>query len=170
MLKKLAKRGPATFMDLIDTNWLAQLGAVIKVAVAMGLGGLVGMEREYAHRPAGFRTHMLVGGAAALLVGLADVLAVQFAHEESVMGHLRVDPIRVVEAVVAGVGFLGAGTIFRARSGERMAGLTTAASLLLVAGIGIAVALEQLLTAVAVTVLALIVLVFLRLGERHKFR
>lgn len=152
-------------MDLFDTNWLQQFTIIIKVAIAMVLGGVIGMEREFANKPAGFRTHMLVAGAAALLVGLADVLAFQFSMEEGAPRYLRVDPIRIVEAIVAGVAFLGAGTIFRAGKGGGMSGLTTAASLLLVAAVGVAVALEQLVTAVCVTGLALLVLGMLRFVE-----
>lgn len=152
-------------MDLIDTDWLAQLSIIVKVAIALLLGGLIGLEREYARKPAGFRTHMLVAGAAALLVGLADVLVTQFALEDGSPQYLRTDPIRIVEAIVAGVSFLGAGTIFRSGQGASMEGLTTAASILLAAAIGIAVALEQLGTAIGVTVLGLVVLRFVRIVE-----
>jgi putative Mg2+ transporter-C (MgtC) family protein len=154
-------------MDLFDTDWLAQLSIVIKVAIAMLLGGLIGLEREYARKPAGFRTHMLVAGAAALLVGLADVLVAQFALSQASPLYLRADPIRIVEAIIAGVAFLGAGTIFRSGQGKNMEGLTTAASILLAAGVGIAVALEQILTALGVTILGLVVLRFVRIADPH---
>lgn len=152
-------------MDLLDSDWMAQLAIVVKVSIAMLLGGLIGLEREYARKPAGFRTHMLVAGAAALLVGLADVLITQFALEDGSPQYLRTDPIRIVEAIVAGVSFLGAGTIFRSGQGSGMEGLTTAASILLAAAIGIAVALEQLGTAAGVTLLGLLVLRFVRIVE-----
>lgn len=152
-------------MDLLDTDWLSQLAIVVKVAIAMVLGGLIGLEREYARKPAGFRTHMLVAGAASLLVGLADVLVTQFALEQGSPQYLRTDPIRIVEAIVAGVSFLGAGTIFRSGKGRSMEGLTTAASVLLAAAIGIAVALEQIGTALGVTLLGLVVLRFVRIVE-----
>lgn len=158
-------------MDLFDTDWMAQLAIIVKVAVAMLLGGLIGLEREYARKPAGFRTHMMVAGAAALLVGLADVLVTQFSLEQGSPQYLRTDPIRIVEAIVAGVSFLGAGTIFRSREGLGMEGLTTAASILLAAAIGIAVSLEQVGTAVGVTVLGFLVLRFVRIVEpRHRHR
>lgn len=152
-------------MDLLDHNWLAQTAIIAKVAIGMLLGGLIGLEREYARKPAGFRTHMLVAGAAALLVGLSDVLVTQFSLEQGSPQYLRTDPIRIVEAVVGGVSFLGAGTIFRSGKYQGMEGLTTAASLLLAAAIGIAVALEQLITAIGVTVLGLLVLRFVRIVE-----
>lgn len=156
-------------MDFFDTNWAAQLSVIARVAFAMLLGGLIGLEREYARKPAGFRTHMLVSGAAALLVGLADVLVAQFALAQESPLFLRADPIRIVEAIIAGVAFLGAGTIFRSGQGKNMEGLTTAASILLAAGVGIAVALQQIVTAIGVTLLGLLVLRFVRIVEpRHR--
>jgi putative Mg2+ transporter-C (MgtC) family protein len=94
---------------------------------------------------------MLIAGAAALLVGLTDVLVARFATTEG----SRVDPIRVIEATVAAVGFLGAGTILRRPAAERVEGLTTAASLLLAAALGICVALRQFLLAGGVVILTL---------------
>src|SRR3546814_4049644 len=104
----------------------------------MVLGGVIGFEREMKDRPAGFRTHMLVAGAAALLVGLADLLGVRYSGEHY-RELVRVDPLRLIEAVVAAVGFLGAGAIFRSVD-DRVTGITTTASLLLDAALGIAVA------------------------------
>src|SRR5690606_37467981 len=80
---------------------------------------------------------------------------------------LRVDPIRLIEAVVTAVGFLGAGAIFRRAGGNSIAGLTTAASLLMVATIGIAASLHAQLLALAATVLTLAVLVVLAWVERR---
>lgn len=148
-------------MDLLDTNWLVQLEIAAKVTIAGVLGGAVGLERELANRPAGLRTHALLAATAALLVALADRLVANFAVE-GLAPVLRADPIRVVEAVVTGVAFLGAGTIFRHHGRDVVEGLTTAASLLLVAALGIAVALRQLLLAVLVTVLAVLLLRLLR--------
>jgi putative Mg2+ transporter-C (MgtC) family protein len=144
-------------VDIIDTNWLRQLQIVIQVVIAGVLGGLVGLERELANRPAGLRTHAILAAAAALLVGFSDLLVEHFVGE-TVPAMLRADPIRVVEAIVTGVAFLGAGTIFRHGGTSSVEGLTTASSLLLVAAIGIAVALEQLLLAVLVTGFALVLL------------
>ncbi|HEY7370320.1 MAG TPA: MgtC/SapB family protein [Thermoanaerobaculia bacterium] len=129
----------------------AQLQILAEVALAMVLGAALGLERELAGKPAGLRTHMLIAGAAALLVGLTDVLVARFATTEG----SRVDPIRVIEATVAAVGFLGAGTILRRPAAERVEGLTTAASLLLAAALGICVALRQFLLAGGVVILTL---------------
>jgi len=144
-------------MDFIDVQWQAQLQIVGTVVVAAILGGIVGMEREMADRPAGLRTHAILAAAACLLVSLPDALLEYYAAETA-SDVLRADPIRIVEAVVTGTAFLGAGTIFRDRDKGAVEGLTTAASLLLVGAIGIAVALNQLVTAVLVTVLMLILL------------
>ncbi|MCE7987835.1 MAG: MgtC/SapB family protein [Caldilinea sp. CFX5] len=121
----------------------------------MLLCALVGLERELADKPAGFRTHMLVGGAAALLVGLSNIIVEAALIDNT---HIQTDPIRVLEAIIAGISFLGAGTIFRRSDSGVTEGLTTAASLLFVAGIGASVAVGQLVLAVCTTVLALLVL------------
>lgn len=144
----------------------AELGVVLKTAYAMALGGAVGWERELKDRPAGFRTHMLVCGAAAMLVGLGDLLAVHFSAEDY-RELVRVDPIRLIEAVVAAVGFLGAGAIFRRGGGGAVTGLTTAASMLMVAVVGIAAGLGTYVLALAATLLTLGVLVVLNLIERR---
>ena len=122
----------------------------------MLLGGVIGFERELANKPAGFRTHMLVAGASALLVGMGETLVAKFAEDA---GHelIQADPFRIIGAVVSGVSFLGAGTIFRGGR-QHVEGLTTAASLLISASIGVAVGSRQWITAIGVTLLTLAVL------------
>lgn len=144
-------------IELVDTNWLSQLEIAAKVVIAGVLGGAVGLERELANRPAGLRTHAILAAAAALLVGLGDLLVTHFA-DETLPSALRADPLRIVEAIVTGVAFLGAGTIFRHREERLVEGLTTGASLLLVAAVGVAVAIGQLLLAGLVTLVSLILL------------
>ena len=126
-----------------------------KVVIAALLGGLVGLEREFAERPAGLRTHMLVGATATLFVMLADVMLSTFDPRDIITA----DPVRVIEAVVVGISFLGAGTILKyRREGERVVeGLTTSASILSVAAIGIAVALDVYILAVGAAVLNLFI-------------
>jgi len=127
------------------------------VALAMLLGGLVGLDREAARKPAGLRTHMLVSGAAALLVLLGHVMVKNY--DTKLASLLTSDPIRIIEAVITGVSFLGAGTIIRnQRGGGQVEGLTTAASLLLAAAIGICIALAQFVLALGLTALVLLVL------------
>jgi putative Mg2+ transporter-C (MgtC) family protein len=143
-------------------DWAAQLTVLGEVALAMALGALLGLERQLAHKPAGLRTHMLVAGAAALLVGLVGVLLRRFLVPP-VSPLVRADPVPVITAVVMAVGFLGAGSIIRHE--DHVEGLTTAASLLLVAAIGATVGLEQFPLAVGVTLLALATLRGLRVLE-----
>ena len=126
-----------------------------EVAVAMLFGGMIGAERELAHKPAGFRTHMLVAGAAAMLVGLAATLMGRFATLDA---NVTGDPIRVVQAVVLGISFLGAGTIVQRRGGSEVDGLTTGAALLFSGAVGVAVALRQWWLASCCTLLVLVVL------------
>ena len=121
------------------------------VALAMLLGGLIGLDREAARKPAGLRTHMLVSGAAALLVLLGQVMVRNY--DANVAIHLTSDPIRIIEAVITGVSFLGAGTLIRnQRDGGHVEGLTTAASLFLAAAMGVSVALAQFVVALGLTV------------------
>ena len=146
-------------------DWESQLQVVAAVAYAMVLGGAVGFDRERRNRPAGFRTHMMVAGASAMLVGMGRLMVAERIGTEP--GVLQIDPLRLVEAVVAGVAFIGAGTIFNQRLGQGVKGITTAASLLMVAVVGIAAGLHYNLLALAVTLLALLVLAGLKLVERR---
>src|SRR3546814_13715430 len=109
---------------------------------------------------------MLGAGGAALRVGLGDLISNHFAALQSEQV-LRIDPIRLIEAVVTAVGFLGAGAIFRRAGGNSVAGLTTAASLLMVATIGIAAGLHAQMLALGATAIPLGVLVLLSLVERR---
>lgn len=139
-------------MDLISD--LKVLG---QVAIAMVLGGVIGAERELADKPAGLRTHMLVAGAAALLVLLGQILITSFSDR---LGDqmMRPDPVRIVEAIVTGIAFLGAGTIIRHGTGHAVQGLTTAATLLFTAAVGVAVASHEIILAIGATALALLTL------------
>jgi len=132
-----------------------QLLTLIHIALAMLLAGIVGFDRELADKPAGLRTHMFVAGAAALLVNLGDVLVSDSGIPASL---LRADPIRILEAIITGVSFLGAGTILRHREDKKIEGLTTAASLLFVAGIGAGVALRMYVISIGAAVLAILTL------------
>jgi putative Mg2+ transporter-C (MgtC) family protein len=136
-------------------DWTMQLYLLYEVALAMLLGAFIGVEREMADKPAGFRTHMLVAGASALLVGLRDVM-IHTSRDDSI--NVVSDPIRIVEAIVTGVSFIGAGTIFRRSRSEQVQGLTTAATILMSSAVGICVAMGQKILAVGVTLLALIIL------------
>lgn len=144
-------------MNAILQAMPVQVRILGSVALAMFLGAIIGLEREAKDKPAGLRTHMLVAGAAAFLVALSDV-AIQRFSTDLATGLVRSDPIRIIEAVITGISFLGAGTILRHRGSDHVEGLTTAASLLFVAALGICVALSQVLLAIGVTVLILVTL------------
>ncbi|HXV81028.1 MAG TPA: MgtC/SapB family protein [Candidatus Binatia bacterium] len=147
-------------------DWLDQIEIIGEVALAILLGGVIGFEREAADKPAGFRTHMLVAGAAALLVGLSSALIESFGAD-SAPRFIRSDPIRLVQGIIIGISFIGGGTIIRHARTQHVEGLTTAASLLLTGGIGIAVALRQFVIAVGTTLLAIVVLRVLVLLENY---
>jgi putative Mg2+ transporter-C (MgtC) family protein len=139
-----------------------QLKIVFYVIVSMLLGAVVGIDRELADKPAGLRTHMLVAGSATLLVALGQIIVREY-HVDSHI--VRSDPIRIISAIITGVSFLGAGTIIRGGT-DRVQGLTTAASLLFVASVGICVALSKLILAIGVTVIALLTLRGIAYAER----
>jgi putative Mg2+ transporter-C (MgtC) family protein len=143
-------------------DWQEQIRILGQVALAMLLAAVIGVEREIRRKPAGLRTHMLVAGSAALLVGLGFTIVRRFGGS-SLYPLVRVDPVVVIQAVVTAVGFLGAGTILhRSRDAQdplgHVEGLTTAASLLFVAALGTCVALGQIVLATGVTALGWITL------------
>lgn len=126
-------------------------------------GSLIGLERSYHGRPAGFRTHALVCLASALLM-LAAM------HQDEWLGDLavesiRTDPTRMAQGIMTGIGFLGAGVIFQ--EGLNVHGLTTAASIFMTAALGILFGIGYYGPAAAATVITLIVLALFRVLERH---
>lgn len=133
-----------------------ETGVLVRVLAAMGIGMLLGLERELARKPAGLRTHMLVCGSACLLILLGDMIVSKF-YESEATGVIRADPIRIFQAIVVGVSFLGTGTIWQSEREHRVEGLTTAASLLFSATLGITVALERFVLALALAVVAIVV-------------
>jgi len=134
------------FSDLSDVERATQV--TMRLALAAVLGGVLGYERENRGKAAGLRTHMLVALGAALFVVIPD----QAGAMDDAMS-------RVIQGVVAGVGFLCAGTIIKSDDNVgHIRGLTTAAGLWLTAAMGVAVGLGYLTTAVLSTLLALMVL------------
>ena len=125
------------------------------VIVAAILGGVVGWEREKANKPAGLRTHIIICASAALLTKLGMIIIDQF---EILYGPaIQTDPLRILNALIVGVSFIGGGLIIKDQESLTVRNLTTAASLVMVASIGMTVALEQYVLAVGVTVLILVV-------------
>ena len=127
----------------------------IRVLIAAALAAILGWERESARKPAGLRTHMLVGIASALYTSISELAVSEIPRDAD---GFQADPIRAVQAVAIGIGFLGGGMIFVSRHEDRVHGLTTAASVWATAAIGLAAGLGHNLLAVLSTVLLLVVL------------
>jgi putative Mg2+ transporter-C (MgtC) family protein len=143
-----------------------ELNILLRVGAAMLFGGVLGLERELGRHSAGLRTHMLMAGAAALIVGLGDVMAAHFA-DERYRNLLNIDPVRLIEAVVACVGFVAAGTILRSRGDDHVRGLTTASSLVMASAIGVAAGLGEYVLALGASVLCITVLALLGWAARR---
>jgi putative Mg2+ transporter-C (MgtC) family protein len=126
------------------------LTTLLRLALAVVLGGLIGFERETEGKPAGLRTHALV------CLGAALFMLISIQSPEFFPGAKTVDPGRIAAGVVTGIGFLGAGTIMQAKGSVK--GLTTAASIWAVAAIGLAIGVGYYITAAVATALALAVL------------
>ncbi|WP_417579899.1 MgtC/SapB family protein [Pelagibacterium sp.] len=136
----------------------------IRLLVAAVLGALIGLEREVKKHSAGLRTHMLVSTAAATFT----IMTFEIYHEMVDLNAdniARLDPIRVIEAVTAGVAFLAAGAIIR--SGTDIKGLTTGAGLWMAGAIGVAAGAGFFSVAVMATVLVLVITVALRPFEKR---
>jgi putative Mg2+ transporter-C (MgtC) family protein len=152
-----------TFLNEFSSEtWLSFPVIVARLAVATLLGAIIGFEREWQERPAGLRTHVLVCVAAATVAILTiEMTYAPFFADDSV----RIDPIRLIEAVTAGVAFLAAGTIIFAR-GE-VHGLTTGAGMWLASAVGLCAGLGYWQIAILATVFAVVVLALLfRLEQR----
>lgn len=125
----------------------------LRLVFAVMAGGLIGLEREVVHKPAGVRTHMLVCLGSALFV----LVTIETLPNEAA---------RIIAGIATGIGFLGAGTIFRSKS--EVHGLTTAASIWAVAGVGIAIGLGYYLMTIIAVVLILIILQLNKIGFFQK--
>jgi putative Mg2+ transporter-C (MgtC) family protein len=143
--QQIATTAAAEFADITDTAQATRI--VVRLGVAALLGGLLGWEREHAGKAAGVRTHMLVAMGAALFVLVAQQAGISAA-----------DNSRVLQGVIAGVGFLCAGTILKGDAEHQVKGLTTAAGIWLTAAIGVCAGLGREVTAVLSTAFALVVL------------
>lgn len=127
-----------------ETSWDEVL---LRLAVAAACGGLLGWDRETHAKPAGFRTHILVAMGAALFA----MIGIELSSEVRAAGG-QSDPVRVLDGIVGGIGFLGAATVFRSRRGVE--GITTAAGIWLVAAIGAACGIGAYQTAGIATAIA----------------
>jgi putative Mg2+ transporter-C (MgtC) family protein len=135
---------------------------LLRLVVAAVLSGLIGYERQRTGKDAGLRTHMLVAIGATMFVSFTGLFALESLPlaPPGAPGNFRVqiEPLATVEAIVTGISFLGAGTIFVSSRHHRVHGLTTAASIWVTAAVGIAVGLERYLLASGATLLILIIL------------
>jgi putative Mg2+ transporter-C (MgtC) family protein len=142
----------------------AELHLLLRLVLASALAAVLGWERQQAGKAAGLRTHTLVGLAAALYTGLGTLAGAEL---HSADPGFRADPIRILQAVALGVGFLGGGVITAGpREQGHVSGLTTAASIWSTAAIGIAVGLGHYALAAGATLLQLLVLHGLARFER----
>jgi putative Mg2+ transporter-C (MgtC) family protein len=131
--------------------------AIVRLLLALGAGATIGIERSYHGRPAGFRTHSLVCISSSLLM-LVTVYQATWFHGGA--DAVRVDPTRMAQGIVTGIGFLGGGVIFK--EGLTVRGLTTAASIWVTSAIGILVGVGLHVPAFVATALALAVLTVFR--------
>jgi putative Mg2+ transporter-C (MgtC) family protein len=134
---------------------------ILKLVLAIALGGLIGLEREASQKPAGFRTNILVCVASAMMMTMATLLV-------QAKGGTSDTLVRMAAGVITGVGFLGAGTIFQARG--TIAGLTTASTLWLVAGLGLVIGAGYYLPALIFTALTITTLLLFRKIEDSYLR
>lgn len=144
---------------------LPTLEAILRTFIAVVVGSLVGLDRELRNKPAGLRTHILISLAAALFTLITFELHSQFSH-----GDRAADPVRIIEAVTAGVAFLAAGAIIQSRG--TVQGLTTGANMWLAGALGVACGAGYYFIAMIGTVFALLVLVVLgkiqlRMSAKH---
>ncbi len=132
----------AFFIDAFSLSFV-DIEVLIRLVIAVVLGAAIGLEREYSHKPAGLRTHMLVCLGAALFT---TVSIFSFGQ----------DPARVAAGIVTGIGFIGAGSIIASRG--HVHGLTTAATMWVTAAVGLAIGLGEYVISIVITVIIFLIL------------
>ncbi|MDR3342786.1 MAG: MgtC/SapB family protein [Treponema sp.] len=145
----------------MDASQLTEMDMVIRLGLGFLAGAIIGLERTSRHQVAGLRTHVLISTGATLLMLLSIWLPQEFTTMKNG------DPGRIAAQVVSGIGFLGAGAMIRL--GNNIKGLTTAASLWLIAAIGLAIGAGMFLAAAVTLVITLITLIILNLFEKRFF-
>ena len=141
-----------------------EIETVYQLILAIILGGLIGLEREYKRKGAGLQTYSLV----ALGTCLFTVISFELFDFFTVKSGISFDPSRIIQAVAVGIGFIGAGVIFRQASG--VVGLTTAAGLWTTAAIGVAVGVKFYALALVATLAAILILTDFGLLEEKMFK
>src|SRR5690554_3256998 len=146
---------------MFDTE-IPVLDMFIRLLAAAGLALVLGLEREFRGKAAGLRSHMLVSlGASAFIIMGMHILYATAEGDPSA----RIDPTRIVEGVIGGIGFLGAGSIIQSQG--NIQGITTGASIWMAGAIGVACGIGNFALAGMVTILALIIMVVLGHFERQ---
>ncbi len=140
-----------------------QFQAIFQLILALILGALIGLEREYKRKGAGLQTYSLVALGACLFTKLSFIFFNSFSDKAG----LSFDPSRVIQAIAIGIGFIGAGIIIYRK--PKVEGLTTAAGLWVASAIGIAVGFELYALAIVSTLLAIAILAGLGILERKLF-
>jgi putative Mg2+ transporter-C (MgtC) family protein len=138
-------------MSQIEALDRVYLDIAVRLVASLVVGGLIGLERSYHGRPAGFRTHSLVCLSTSLLM-LVTVYETRW-FSSVVPGRISLDPTRIAQGIMTGIGFLGAGTIIK--DGLSVRGLTTAASIWITAAIGILIGIGFYFPALIATILTL---------------
>lgn len=133
----------------------------LKLGLSILCGGAIGLEREVSDKPAGLRTNMLICVGSTLITMTSLHVALTYAERQVNIA----DPGRIAAQIVSGIGFLGAGTIIQARGSVH--GLTTAATIWVMAGVGLAIGAGTYAPALTTTAILLLVLVALGWAERH---
>jgi putative Mg2+ transporter-C (MgtC) family protein len=152
-------------LNNISSIWyITHWELLLRMAIAAVLGGLIGLEREWNNHAAGFRTHILVCLGSATIMLLSIYGFSEFVSEPNV----RIDPARLSAQVISGIGFLGAGVILR--NGTVISGLTTAASVWVVAAIGLCVGAGFMFAACSATLMVLVSLFLFNKWEKYLLR
>ncbi len=139
---------------------LATIDILIRLVIAVALGGLVGIERTLAGKAAGMRTYALVSMGSALFIIISVLVSAQL------LGSTNFDPLRIASQVLVGIGFIGAGLVFHNNRDMRTSGLTSAAGLWVSAGIGMASGFGLYSLAIIASLLTIIVFTVLWFIEK----
>lgn len=153
-----------TWVEMLvpERTYIPEPQIALRLFLAALFGAIIGFEREVRDRPAGLRTNMLTALAASLFTIITFEI---FHHVRTLEDDPNVDPIRIIEAVTAGVAFLAAGTIIR--GGGKVRGLTTGAALWMSGAVGVATGAGYYQLALLSVVLAVVIIVLINRIERH---
>jgi putative Mg2+ transporter-C (MgtC) family protein len=133
-----------------------QILILLHVIMASFLSGVIGYERGKTHKPAGVRTNMLIGGAVSLLVMQGEIIIEHYQYL-GLSEFISADPIRMIQSIVIGISFIGAGMVMQIEQSEKVKYLTSSATILFSAGLGISVALRQYVLAIGITIFILFI-------------